>query len=181
MKNDRIKQFIEFICDLQTLEFTPNILYDNNLPILAAYEINDTNYENATIKINPNRANNDILLYMSIAHELRHACQFEAIYSDTGYELMDKKLIDALKKNIENYIQPGKAGYKEQIIELDAFSFAEFIINTVFNIQLTYNETFTNDEIKAIHSYAKMFKNEYSAAEIAESLEYSGFIPNLIS
>lgn len=181
MNEIEIHKFIEFICYLQGLEYTPSIEIDESLPILATYNIEDYNFKNAKIIINSNISVNKLLLYLAVAHELRHACQFEAMFCENGYEILPLKLIEAMRKNLDNYIQSDDPGYKQQILELDAFGFAEFIMNKVFNIKITYNNTFTKDEINSIYKYAEELNKEYYDDEIKDSLLYSGFDPKILN
>lgn len=84
--------------------------------------------------------------------------------------------LDTIQNELSNYVPHGQ-NYKNQFIELDAFGFAEFIINVCFGVKCLYNETFSDDELKNIYNKASEFKNIYLEDKIEECMAFAHFKP----
>ncbi len=123
-KEDIIESLSEEISDLLELENPPSIFYyDADENDCGAYNQDDNSIElNRTLLLNPSE------LIDTIAHELRHAYQYQKA-------LNPESLLDTLYRiNFENYISPiclsdGRflffTDYYNQLIEVEARAFAK--------------------------------------------------------
>ncbi len=165
-----IDSFYVFVSDLLTLDELPELSLDDKIETACAYS-------DGKVLINFDKfpKDNSLFLFMALAHELRHAYQVQCLESDEQ-DYFSEEQLDLIQNELSNYIPHGN-NYKNQFIELDAFGFAEFIINTCFGIKCTYNQTFTQEEIDKIHNKANEFKNIYSDDEVKECMQFAEFEP----
>ena len=123
-----------------------------------------------TIYIDLERFKDEMDIYISLAHEVRHCAQYQAT-EDIGLEdIATPNLIDQWKKEFKQYSASDVKGYENQSIELDANAFAWFIGRAVFNIEVTVN---CNQNL--LMQYKRYIANTFSLDEVKECLEYSDF------
>lgn len=172
---DLINKYAKFLSFLMNMDYVPSIKFNEKLPLMMKYFYNYSE-DIREIQINPDLVNNDVMFFMGMAHEMRHAAQFAAIeVCDEKFEILEPDLVDAIMENLENYIEAGQEGYREQIIELDAFGFAHLVMRKIFGIELSYNKSFTDKQINSIKKYADKLEEKYRDEDFAESLRMSGF------
>lgn len=165
-------EYVDFICDLQAMYHIPKFELDESLPVLARY-VAGKRLIDGKILVNPKILDDRMMMYYVLAHELRHACQFEAMNMSDGNALFDSQILEEMKKNTENYIPARQDGYYTQILELDAFGFSEWIMNTIFGIRTKFGAEVPLDAQATIYAYAKTI--DYRQDEIQSALQYSGF------
>lgn len=124
-----------------------------------------------TIYIDLDKFNDEMDVYLSLAHEVRHCAQYQAL-NDVGLE--DIGTPEMLKKwgeELSSYVSSETSGYESQHIEMDANAFVWFIGCSVFGVEVTINCT----EKALQEQYKKHIANNYTQEEVKDCLEYSGF------
>lgn len=125
------------------------------------------------IYVDLDKFKDEIDLYLSLAHEVRHCAQYQAI-NDAGLaDIATPEMLKIWKKELKEYKGSENEGYETQHIELDAFAFAWFIGVSVFGVELHLNGVRSGKQL--LSSYIQFISNNYSLEELRDCLEYSGF------
>ena len=112
------RSLLNHLCSVMEIRQTPILLFDDiaDDSILAYY----TSEANTVCINNEALLDNNMSLLGTLAHELRHAWQFQ--YVNT----YDDEFADALESNYINYVEAADNmdSYKNQLVEKDATDFA---------------------------------------------------------
>lgn len=126
-----------------------------------------------TIYIDLDRFNNEIDVYLSLAHEVRHCAQYQSL-NDVGlYDIGTPEMLKKWKEELNTYKGSETKGYEIQHIELDANAFTWFIGRSVFGVEVTINNLGMYYTLQ--DQYNQYIYNNYSQEEVRDCLEYSGF------
>lgn len=173
--------YVAFLCDLMAIEL-PNLNYHYKNEYYDAYGIEIEPFElkpsaKATTVLNENtiyldleRFKDEMDIYISLAHEVRHCAQYQATEDIGLADIATPNLINQWKKEFKQYSASDVEEYENQSIELDANAFAWFIGRAVFNIEVTVN---CNQNL--LMQYKRYIANTFSLDEVKECLEYSDF------
>ena len=123
------------------------------------------------IYVDLDKFKDEIDLYLSLAHEVRHCAQLQSMYDDElAEDVAPFTIIQKWGKEFEHFNASDVQGYENQSIELDANAFAWWIGRVVFNIEMHVN---CNE--MSFNQYKKYISEYYSVSEIKQCVAYSGF------
>lgn len=174
--------FVHFVCDLLVID-EPNIIFlkgdkvynQRYQPTICNFPLKEsaaaTSFPRSrTIVVDLDKHSDD-LEYVTIAHEIRHLFQYEAVNAPDPDEYDEKKVIRQWKKDLRSYKDSSVADYENQAIEVDATAFAYYIIKLVFNRTIS----FKCDTNKLIERYAEI-KASIPTEEIQDCAKYCGIV-----
>lgn len=179
--------YIMFLSDLMAIE-PPVVIYQKdgkayygNGQKTESFQLKPSAKATTIVKENKiyvdlDKFKDEIDLYLSLAHEVRHCAQYQAI-NDVGLaDIATPEMLKVWKKELKEYKGSENEGYETQHIELDAFAFAWFIGISVFGVELHLNGVRSGKQL--LSSYIQFISNNYSIEELRDCLEYSGFAYN---
>lgn len=172
--------FINFLCSLMAIEIPDvyyrykNQYYDLDKSEIKPFEM-DENIKSFVIP-DENRAylnldcmENEMDVYMVLAHEIRHCAQYQATEGIGLADIAHRDIIYQWKKEFSRFgTHANNMTFQE--VELDAIVFTWFIGKVMFGEDIKLN----CDEALA-KPYKKYICRNYSLTEIKERLDYSGF------
>ena len=186
MKNNYV-DYISFICDLLTIEF-PSVEFKREDEYfnqfdeeVEPFEIKGTSYattypKERIIRIDLDRVDNEMTLFIIFAHEIRHIYQYIALYEDD--ELRSELKLEDIrlwKQEMSDYQDSSDESYINQGIEIDAVAFSYVVCEVIFGIEVKSN----CNPIKLERRISWM-KANYTKDEILECAGYSEFVPRRI-
>lgn len=173
--------YIAFLCDLIAIDL-PKLryhykgkYYDEYNREIEPFELRPTakasTTQNRTIYIDLDKFKDEMDIYLSLAHEVRHCAQLQSMYDDElAEDVAPFPIIQKWGKEFEHFDASDVQGYENQSIELDANAFAWWIGRVVFNIEMHVN---CNE--MSFNQYKKYISEYYSVSEIKQCVAYSGF------
>ena len=135
-----MNEYISFLCRLLGISI-PKVFFKDgnkffdlkNKPIQKeVFQIKDTSVctsypKENVICVNLDACSDKTLLYVYLAHELRHLYQYACVYKKNQKVFyMDQNNVSIWKKELENYKDSQNENYECQEIEKDASLFANF-------------------------------------------------------
>lgn len=178
----KYNRYIEFLCDLMAIErpffnFKDNGRFYNDMGAkIEKFELKPTAKmttiptEN-TIYVDLDKFTDEIDVYLSLAHEIRHCAQYQAL-NDVGlWDITTPEMLKIWAKELQRYKDSTNKGYENQSIELDAIAFSWLIGRTVFGVEVKANNV-NQDEL---NKYKQYISNIFSVGEIKETQDYWGF------
>ena len=174
--------YIAFLCDLMVIDL-PKLKYHYKNKYYDAYgkdiepfklrpSAKATTVPNEyAIYIDLEKFKDEIDLYLSLAHEVRHCAQLQSMYDNKlAEDVAPFESVQQWKLEFNGFNASNVEGYENQSIELDANAFAWWIGRVVFNVEMTVN---CNQIL--LYQYKKYISEYYSESEIKECVKYSGF------
>lgn len=173
--------YIAFLCDLMVIDL-PKLKYHCQDKYYDAYgrdiepfelkpTAKATTTQNRTIYIDLDKFKDEMDIYLSLAHEVRHCAQLQSMYDDKlAEDVAPFEVIQKWEKEFEHFNASDVQGYENQAIELDANAFAWWIGRAVFNVEM-----YVNCSGMLFNQYKNYISEFYSLTEIKECLDYSGF------
>ena len=174
--------YIAFLCDLMVIDL-PNLKYHYQDKYYDAYGRDVEPFElkpNAKATTVPNehaiyidleKFKDEIDIYLSLAHEVRHCAQLQSMYDDElAKNVAPFEIIQKWKNELKHFDASYVVGYENQSIELDANAFAWWIGRVVFNVEM-----YANCNKMLFNEYKKYICDYYSESEIKECIKYSDF------
>lgn len=181
MKTD-YKNFIRFVCDLLTIPI-PNIQFIENKTYFNVFGKTSAHPEvkssaNATtfpkeklIVVDLDKLKDEMTVYITLAHEIRHIYQYIALYEDEELkdELMQEDIIE-WDKELKNYQDSTEETYVNQYIEIDAIAFSYIVCLNVLNIEVK-----STCDPKKLSQRIHWLNWNYSRDEILECAAFQNF------
>ena len=176
----RMNNYISFLCALLNIKI-PKVffkendkLYDlKNKPInRELFQIKDTSIctsypvENV-ICVNLDACKDRSLIYIYLAHEIRHLYQYACAYNKNQKVFsIDENNVSIWKTEFENYTDSSSVHYENQEIEKDANLFANFIAIVIFKRVLDIKEV----DKKEYEFKTKLFMNFFASNPVKKQL-----------
>jgi hypothetical protein len=175
-----MNDYISFLCTLLNIKI-PKVyfkandkVYDlNKKPVnKELFQVKDssicTSYpiENV-ICVNLNTSIDSSLVYIYLAHEIRHLYQYSCVYKKNQKVFsMDERSVSIWKKELESYKDSQNENYENQEIEKDANLFANFIAIVIFKRVLDIKEI----DQKEYEFKTKLFMNFFASNPVKKKL-----------
>lgn len=141
-----MNDYISFLCTLLNIKI-PKVFFKEGNKFFdlknkkiqkEVFQIKDTSIctsypKENVICVNLDACNDKTLLYVYLAHEVRHLYQYACVYKKNQKVFsMDEKSVSEWKKELERYKDSKNENYENQEIEKDANLFANFISIVLF-------------------------------------------------
>ena len=175
-----MNDYISFLCTLLNIKI-PKVYFKANDKVYdlkhkpvnkELFQVKDssicTSYpiENV-ICVNLDAFKDKSLVYIYLAHEIRHLYQYSCAYSKNQKVFsMDERSVSIWKKELESYKDSSSKHYENQEIEKDANLFANFIAIVIFKRVLDIKEV----DQKEMELKTKMFMIFFSSDPIKKKL-----------
>lgn len=168
-----IKRSVYFITDLLTIPIPTVYLVDQEPKLIVGralkkipdipYSSKGRTFPEKNLIILDKHQDDDMLL-ISLAHEIRHIYQHRVVYDEEYKEDEERKTRRIWKDNFKNYLDSSYENYEDQALELDANAFSWIIAKTILGKEITIKcdhkklkiaiddilSNFTLDEIKEV-------------------------------
>ena len=143
-----MNDYISFLCTLLSIKIPKVYFKENgkvydlkNKPVNKEFfQVKDTSICTSYPKENVICVNLDLckdrsLVYIYLAHEIRHLYQYACVYKKNQKVFsIDERSVSIWKKELENYADSSRKHYENQEIEKDANLFANFYYSICFTI-----------------------------------------------
>ena len=119
------------------------------------------------ICVNLDACKDKSLVYIYLAHEIRHLYQYACVYKKNQKVFsIDERSISIWKKELESYKDSQNENYENQEIEKDANLFANFIAIVIFKRVLDIKEI----DKKEYEFKTKLFMNFFASNAVKKQL-----------
>lgn len=175
-----MNDYISFLCTLLSIKI-PKVYFKENGKVYdlknkpvnkELFQVKDTSICTSYPKENVICVNLDVckdrsLVYIYLAHEIRHLYQYACVYKKNQKVFsIDERSIPIWKKELESYKDSRCKHYENQEIEKDANLFANFIAIVIFKRVLDMNGI----DQKEMELKTKMFMIFFSSDPIKKKL-----------
>lgn len=175
-----MNDYISFLCTLLNIKI-PKVFFKENekfydikhKPInKELFQVKDTSICTSYPKENVICVNLDLckdrsLVYIYLAHEIRHLYQYACIYKKNQKVFsIDERSVSVWKKEFESYKDSRCKHYENQEIEKDANLFANFIAIVIFKRVLDIKEM----DQKEYEFKTKLFMNFFASNPVKKQL-----------
>ena len=175
-----MNDYISFLCTLLNIKI-PKVyfkedgkVYDlKNKPVnKELFQVKDTSIctsypKENVICVNLDACKDRSLVYIYLAHEIRHLYQYACVYKkNQKVFFMDEKIASIWKKEFESYKDSQNENYENQEIEKDANLFANFIAIVIFKRVLNIKEI----DKKEYEFKTKLFMNFFASNPVKKQL-----------
>lgn len=174
-----MNDYISFLCILLNIKI-PKVYFKANDKVYdlkhkpvnkELFQVKDTSIctsypKENVICVNLNTSIDSSLVYIYLAHEIRHLYQYACVYKKNQKVFsIDERSIPIWKKELESYKDSRCKHYENQEIEKDANLFANFIAIVIFKRVLDMNGI----DQKEMELKTKMFMIFFSSDPIKKS------------
>lgn len=175
-----MNDYVSFLCTLLNIKI-PKVYFKVNDKVYdlkhkpvnkELFQVKDTSICTSYPKENVICVNLDVckdrsLVYIYLAHEIRHLYQYACVYKKNQKVFsIDERSVSIWKKELENYADSSSKHYENQEIEKDANLFANFIAIVIFKRVLDMNGI----DQKEMELKTKMFMIFFSSDPIKKKL-----------
>ena len=175
-----MNDYVSFLCTLLNIKI-PKVYFKVNDKVYdlkykpvdkELFQVKDTSIctsypKENVICVNLNTSIDSSLVYIYLAHEIRHLYQYACVYKKNQKIFsMDERNVSIWKKELENYADSSSKHYENQEIEKDANLFANFIAIVIFKRVLDIKEV----DKKEMELKTKMFMVFFSSDPIKKKL-----------
>lgn len=175
-----MNDYVSFLCTLLNIKIPKVFFKENekfydlkNKPIKKElFQVKDTSICTSYPKENVICVNLDVckdrsLVYIYLAHEIRHLYQYSCVYNKNQKVFsMDERSVSIWKKELESYKDSQNENYENQEIEKDANLFANFIAIVIFKRVLDIKEI----DKKEYEFKTKLFMNFFASNPVKKQL-----------
>ena len=175
-----MNDYISFLCTLLSIKI-PKVYFKENGKVYdlknkpvnkELFQVKDTSIctsypiENV-ICVNLDACKDRSLVYIYLAHEIRHLYQYACVYKKNQKVFsIDERSVSIWKKELENYTDSNNKHYENQEIEKDANLFANFIAIVIFKRVLDIKEI----DKKEYELKTKLFMNFFASNPVKKQL-----------
>lgn len=175
-----MNDYVSFLCTLLNIKI-PKVYFKVNDKVYdlkhkpvnkELFQVKDTSIctsypKENVICVNLNTSIDSSLVYIYLAHEIRHLYQYACVYKKNQKIFsMDERNVSIWKKELESYKDSRCKHYENQEIEKDANLFANFIAIVIFKRVLDMNGI----DQKEMELKTKMFMIFFSSDPIKKKL-----------
>ncbi len=175
-----MNDYISFLCTLLNIKIPKVYFKENgkfydlkNKPVnKELFQVKDTSIctsypKENVICVNLNTSIDSSLVYIYLAHEIRHLYQYACVYNKNQKVFsIDERSVSIWKKELESYKDSRCKHYENQEIEKDANLFANFIAIVIFKRVLDIKEI----DKKEYDSKTKLFMNFFASNPVKKQL-----------
>jgi hypothetical protein len=175
-----MNDYISFLCTLLNIKI-PKVYFKVNDKVYdlkhkpvnkELFQVKDTSIctsypKENVICVNLNTSVDSSLVYIYLAHEIRHLYQYACVYKKNQKIFsMDERNVSIWKKELESYKDSRCKHYENQEIEKDANLFANFIAIVIFKRVLDIKEM----DQKEYEFKTKLFMNFFASNPVKKKL-----------
>lgn len=175
-----MNDYISFLCTLLNIKI-PKVYFKANDKVYdlkhkpvnkELFQVKDTSIctsypKENVICVNLNTSIDSSLVYIYLAHEIRHLYQYACVYKKNQKVFsIDERSVSIWKKEFESYKDSSNEHYENQEIEKDANLFANFIAIVIFKRVLDVKEV----DQKEYEFKTKLFMNFFASNPVKKKL-----------
>lgn len=175
-----MNDYVSFLCTLLNIKI-PKVYFKANDKVYdlkhklvnkELFQVKDTSIctsypKENVICVNLNTSIDSSLVYIYLAHEIRHLYQYACVYKKNQKVFsIDERSVSIWKKEFESYKDSSSKHYENQEIEKDANLFANFIAIVIFKRVLDIKEI----DKKEYEFKTKLFMNFFASNPVKKQL-----------